>query len=176
MHRDQFTSVVGSRLLVWRRTAYFICGDWHRADDLVQQAALRMYLRWHRIEPGAVDAYARRVITRLAIDDARRSHRRNEVSGDPPERAVSNPGVEDALVIRDALVSLPAGQRAAVVLRYYQGLSVAETAAVLGVTAGTVKSQTSRGLTALRATLTSASGYLGASFVVRPNSSEVEDF
>lgn len=175
VHRDEFVSVVGARALGWRRVAFFICGDWDRAEDLLQQALLRMYVRWNRIDPAAVDAYARTVITRLAIDDARRPHRRREVSGEPPERELTGPSVEDALVVRDALQTLPRGQRAAVVLRYYQGLSVAETATTLGVSTGAVKSQTSRGLTALRAALTASSGAADAAFIFREPVSDVRE-
>ncbi len=152
-NRDDFVAVVQDRALVWRRIAYLICGDWIRAEDLVQQALLRMYVRWNHIERATVDAYARKVITRLAIDESRRPYRRSEVSGELPEIPVAEVNVADILAVRAALQQVPPRQRAAVVLRYYHGLSVAETAAALGVTQGTVKSQTARGLSTMRAEL-----------------------
>lgn len=161
-------------MLAWRRIAYFICGDWIRAEDLLQQALVRMYVRWSHIDPTAVDAYARTVITRLAIDDSRRAYRRSEVIGAVPEQAHIGPDLDDALLVRDALQRIPTGQRAAVVLRYFQGLSVAETAAVLGVSQGAVKSQTSRGLSALRAVLT-ADGGEDAAFSASDDSVEARD-
>lgn len=148
-HED-FVGVVQERAPAWRRVAYLICGDWSRADDLLQQALIRMYVRWSRIDVTTVDAYARKIITRLAIDESRRSYHRKEVTGAVPDRSATMPSTVDALVVREALQTVPPGQRAALVLRYYQGLSVSETARALGVSEGAVKSQTSRGLTALR--------------------------
>ena len=154
MERADFAAVARERAPGWRRVAYLITGDWSRADDLLQQALLRMYRRWHAIEPYGVDAYARRVLTRLAIDEARRPYRHSEVSAAAlPERAVPVPNPDDVMDVRAALMQVPPRQRAALVLRFYQELSVAETAQVLGVTQGTVKSQTARGLEHLRAAL-----------------------
>ena len=152
--RAEFSVVARDRARLWRHIAYLMCGDWARAEDLVQQAMLRMYTRWHRIDPGGIDAYARKVITRLAIDESRRPYRRYEQGGELPEVAAHSSSMEDALAVRDALQQVPPKQRAAIVLRYYQELSVAETAAALGVSEGTVKSQTARGLATLRLHLT----------------------
>lgn len=105
-NRDDFVAVVQDRALVWRRIAYLICGDWIRAEDLVQQALLRMYVRWNHIERATVDAYARKVITRLAIDESRRPYRRSEVSGELPEIPVAEVNIADILAVRAAL---PAG-------------------------------------------------------------------
>ncbi len=152
--RNAFTAVVQNRLVSWRRTAFLMCGDWARAEDLVQTALLRMYGKWHRIDPAGVDAYARRVITRLAIDESRRAYRRSEHStSELPDRPAADTDQASGLDVRAALHRLSATHRAVLVLRFYLDLSIADTAAALDVGEGTVKSQTSRGLTALRAAI-----------------------
>ena len=138
-----------------RRVAYALCGDWHRADDLVQIALVKLYVSWPRVRrTGSEDAYVRTILVRTSIDESRRPWRREratetlpDLPGDPPT------AVEDRDALFTALQALPPQQRAAVVLRHWLGLSVAETAAELGINEGTVKSHTSRGLAALRLTL-----------------------
>lgn len=152
----EFGEYLDSRATVMRRTAFLLSGgDWHRAEDLVQTTLTKIYLAWSRLRrDGAIDAYARKVMVRSAIDDSRRAFRRREnVVDRPPEVVVAPPGVDDALDVRRALARLPPGQRAVVVLRYWEDLSVAETAKVLGRSEGTVKSQAAKGLATLRALL-----------------------
>lgn len=144
-----------------RRTAYLITGDWHRADDVVQDALVKLYVAWPRLtRSGAFPTYARRAVVTSAIDQGRRPWRREHaVDGAgayEPDRHDRMQEVEDRLMIIDALAELPPRQRATVVLRYYDELSVDETAQVLGCTTGTVKSQTARGLDALRVRLVAA--------------------
>jgi len=150
----EFGEYLESRAVVMRRTAYLLCGgDWHRAEDLVQTTLTKIYVAWSRIRrDGSVDAYSRKIMVRAAIDESRRAYRRREaVVGDLPEVEVpSGAGVEDAVDVRRALARLPAGQRAVVVLRYWEDLSVAETAAALGKSEGTIKSQSAKGLASLR--------------------------
>jgi len=155
----EFGEFLDSRAVVMRRTAYLLCGgDWHRAEDLVQTTLTKIYVAWSRIRrdgDGSVDAYSRKIMVRAAIDESRRAYRRREsVVDELPETgaAMSAPpaGVEDAVDVRRALAQLPAGQRAVVVLRYWEDLSVVETAQALGKSEGTVKSQASKGLAALR--------------------------
>jgi RNA polymerase sigma-70 factor (sigma-E family) len=136
-----------------RHTAWLLCGDPHRAEELTQQALVSTYLAWPRAKASDPLAYARRTLANARIDAWRR--RRNEVLAAPgtlPER--SAPGHDDRVVERDRLVralqSLPARQRRVVVLRHFVGLSEAEVAEELGVTLGTVKSGASRGLAKLR--------------------------
>ncbi|ACU34400.1 SigE family RNA polymerase sigma factor [Actinosynnema pretiosum subsp. pretiosum] len=155
MDRQDFTRIARERAVPWRRVAYLICGDWGRAEDLVQAALLRMYKHWHRIEPRGLEAYARKVISRLALDEAKRASRRKEVLGEVPDRPAAqfDEEVDGAPEVRAALKAMPPRQRAVIVLRFYADLDVAATAKALGITQGTVKSQCSRGLDSLRAAL-----------------------
>ena len=149
----EFGEFLDSRAAVMRRTAYLLCGgDWHRAEDLVQETLTKIYVAWPRIRrDGSVDAYSRKTMVRAAIDQSRRAYRRHEsVVEDLPEVSGPGAGVEDAVDVRRALAQLPAGQRAVVVLRYWEDLSVTETAQALGKSEGTVKSQAAKGLAALR--------------------------
>ncbi|MFJ9312680.1 SigE family RNA polymerase sigma factor [Pimelobacter simplex] len=135
-----------------RRIAYGMCGDWHRADDLVQTALVRLYVAWPRVaRSGTEEAYVRKILLNAAIDESRRAVRRERPTDELPEVvAPSGVSVEDRSSLVEALQQLPAQQRATVLLRHWLGLSVAEAAAELGISEGTVKSHTSRGLTALR--------------------------
>lgn len=143
-----------------RRIAYGMCGDWHRADDLVQTALVKLYVAWPRVaQGGAEDAYVRKILLNAAIDASRRPSRRELPTDVVPER-VARPGatVEDRVSLVAALQELPAQQRATVVLRHWLGLSVAETAAELGIAEGTVKSHAFRGLATLRELLATTGG------------------
>jgi RNA polymerase sigma-70 factor (sigma-E family) len=137
-----------------RRTAYLMCGDWERASDLTQEALIRVYVAWPRLDhEHGLRAYARKAVVSAAIDHSRRRSSR-EVVGlvDQAHLRVDDPsdGVLDRMVLMDALAELPPRQRACVVLRYYEDLGVDAVADVLGCHVGTVKSQTARGLDALR--------------------------
>ena len=154
--RDRgFSEFVGARRPHLRRIAYAVCGDWHRADDLVQTALVKLYVAWPRVHrDGHEEAYVRTIIVRANIDEHRRPWRR-ERSGlperDEPAREPLPPEERSALF--EALQSLPTMQRKVVVLRHWLGLSVAETAQELRISQGTVKSHSSRGLAALREAL-----------------------
>ncbi|WP_439662155.1 SigE family RNA polymerase sigma factor [Lentzea sp. HUAS TT2] len=150
MDRDrEFGEFVDARALVMRRTAYLLCGDWHRAEDIVQTALIKMYVAWSRVRKDSVDAYARKVLVRTAIDETRRGFfQRERIVDAVPESAVTDAASD--VDLRRALDALPPGQRAVVVLRYWEDLSITETARILGRTEGTVKSQAAKGLAALR--------------------------
>ena len=150
-----YIDYVTARRAHLRRIAYALCGDWHRADDLLQTALVKLYVAWPRVRrTGSEDAYVRRILVRASIDESRRPWRRERATEEVPDRPAPEPtDVEDRAALFDALQALPAQQRAAVVLRHWLGLSVAETAAELGINEGTVKSNTSRGLASLRLTL-----------------------
>jgi RNA polymerase sigma-70 factor (sigma-E family) len=150
-----FVEYVAARQTHLRRIAYAVCGDWHRADDLLQTALTKLYVAWPRVHrDGSPDAYVRRIIVRSHIDEGRRPWRR-ERSGLDGRDAAADPGppVEERSVLFEALQQLPEMQRKTVVLRHWLGLSVGETAAELRISEGTVKSHSSRGLAALQRAL-----------------------
>jgi RNA polymerase sigma-70 factor (sigma-E family) len=155
----EFSEFVRARRTHLRRIAYALCGDWHRADDLVQTALVKLYVAWPRVRrDGREEAYARTIIVRANIDESRRPWRRERpgpAGGIEPVAAEPLP-VEERDALFDALQALPAMQRRTVLLRHWLGLSVAETAHELGIAEGTVKSHTSRGLAALQDVLARA--------------------
>jgi RNA polymerase sigma-70 factor (sigma-E family) len=150
----EYTEFVSARLETLRRLAYVLCGDIHRADDLVQQTITKLYLRWRSLSDVThLDQYARKVLLREFIDERRRPWSKVRFFAQAPE-AVSQAGdPSDRLDLRAALLQLPKRQRAAVVLRYLCDLSVEDVATILGCSPGTVKSQTSDGLASLRRVL-----------------------
>lgn len=152
---DEFAAYVDARRGYLRRAAYLVCGDWHTAEDLVQTALVKLYVAWPRIHTdGAEDAYARRIIVRAHLDEKRRPWRRETVGLAGHDQAAPEAfSVEDNDALLTALRALPQRQRATVVLRYWCGLSVEETADDLGCSTGTVKSQTARAMSNLRAAL-----------------------
>ncbi|ACU98751.1 SigE family RNA polymerase sigma factor [Saccharomonospora viridis] len=162
-HDDQeFTEYFTAKRDSVRRTAYLLCGDWHRADDLAQTAFVALHRKWRKIrDRGAVDAYVRKTLVRAAIDESRRPWRRERHTDEVPETAVPGTGGGDSLAeavstradLLAGLARVPPKQRAVLVLRYFEGLDVASVARVLGCSEGNVKSQTSRGLANLRAVL-----------------------
>lgn len=149
----EFTAYVAARAGWLRKVAYLLCADWHRADDLVQESITKLYVHWGRAARAEnLDAYARTVVVNTFLAEQRTSWWRRTVrNGEVAEAAVA-PGAdpEASLDLRRALATLPPRQRAAVVLRYYCDLTVEQTAEALGCSSGNVKSQTSRGLDALR--------------------------
>jgi RNA polymerase sigma-70 factor (sigma-E family) len=143
---------VAGRQARLRRVAYAVCGDWDRAEDLLQTALTKLYIAWPRVRrDGREDAYVRQIIVRANLDEVRRPWWRRERPGlegiDPPAPVQDLDTCGDLVA---ALQSLPPMQRSVVVLRHWLGLSVAETAADLRISEGTVKSHSSRGLERLR--------------------------
>jgi RNA polymerase sigma-70 factor (sigma-E family) len=139
------------RAALVRVAALLVSGDLAKAEDVVQTALTRLYLAWPRVRPDTAHAYARRCVVNAATDDRRSLFGRHEqVRAQLPDivSAAVEPG--DATTILALLAALPAGMRAAVVLRYVEGLSVAETAEAMGCSEGNVKSQSARGLERLR--------------------------
>ena len=132
-----------------RRTAYLLCGDWHHADDLVQNTLVKLYVAWRRIDNEVPDAYARRTLMRCFLDERRRPWRRETPVLEVPDAAETD-GAAIELDIATALNRLTPRQRATVVLRFWADASVAETAAALNCSEGTVKSQTARAIAQLR--------------------------
>jgi RNA polymerase sigma-70 factor (sigma-E family) len=151
-HEDEFTEFVAARRLHMRRFAYLLCRDWHQAEDLVQTAFAKLYVAWSRIRRAeSEESYVRRTIVRAYLDERRRPWRRETVLDRLPDRTEPEGlSYEESDELRRAVRDLPARQRAALVLRHWWGLSVEEAAADLGVTAGTVKSNTARAVERLR--------------------------
>ena len=154
---ERFTDYVGRRSAQLSATAYLLCSDRHRADDLLQIALTKLYLAWDRAERAeSIDAYVRQILVRVSIDESRRPWRRHESStAEPRSDSASSPPDTDAdpAVIAE-LRRLAPQQRAAVVLRFWHDLSVEDTAALLDCSTSTVKTHTARGLERLRAALT----------------------
>jgi RNA polymerase sigma-70 factor (sigma-E family) len=150
-----YTEVVAARAHALRRTAYLMCGDWHQAEDLTQTVLIKLYRVWDRVQrQDALDGYLRKALIHACIDAKRRKHRRESPYEELPEQAgPSEPGYEERDALIRALSSVAPGQRAVLVLRYWEDLSVEETAGILGLSPGTVKSQAARGLAVLRGVL-----------------------
>jgi len=147
----EFAQTARARL---RRTAYLLCGDWNQASDFVQEGLVRVYVAWPRLErAGGEHAYAKKAVVSSFLDHARKRSSK-EVPVVPDLQLPSADDVAGSVSTRDmlmrALADLPPRQRACVVLRYFEDLTVAETSQVLGCSEGTVKSQTSRALDSLR--------------------------
>ncbi len=150
---EEFVATRGPSL--WR-TAWLLTGDPHKAEDLVQTALLKCWPTWQRIcSRGPAGAYVRRTLVNTYTDWWRRRWTSEVLTGQVPDAEL----VPDAHAVErhdvlTALAGLSRSQRAVLVLRFYEDLSVSQTAEVLGITTGTVKSHTSRALEALRASLT----------------------
>jgi RNA polymerase sigma-70 factor (sigma-E family) len=155
---EEFRAFVMDRAASLHRTAYLLCGDWHLADDLVQETLAKAFRHWKRVRRAdSPDAYVRRI---LINESHRRSRAPRDVALRPeeaePDEARSDPAdqVVDRAELLEALLSLPPRQRVTIVLRYLDGLTERETAAALNCSEGTVKSQTSRALRTLNRFLT----------------------
>jgi RNA polymerase sigma-70 factor (sigma-E family) len=155
-YEDDFVAYYRARAGILRRTAYLLAGDWQLAEDLTQTTFIKLYQRWRRIERHDVlDQYARRVLLRTFLDERRRPWRREHATGlatpaDPGTSPGPVHGTEDRMVLSNALARIPKRRRAVLVLRFWADLSVDQVADILGCSAGTVRSQTSRGLADLR--------------------------
>ena len=150
-----FTHYVQQARPQLQRTAYLMCGDWQLADDLTQETIITLYRRWNALDHDiGPTAYARRVLIHHVRRSAKRAWRSREVMTAPPE-AIHEPlhGIEEREVILRALARLGPRQRTIVVLRYWEDLSVEQTAEAVGCTRGTVTSQSHRALATLRALL-----------------------
>lgn len=162
--QQDFVDFVAARQQALLRFAYLLTSDHHTAEDLVQTALAKTYLSWSKLrDRGALDSYVRRIIINENISLWRRAWKRNE----RPSDILPEPGaghLDEPSTHRDALwqvvQTLPTKQRAAVVLRYYEDRTEAETANILGCSVGTVKSQTSRAIAAMRSTLSADPGLL----------------
>lgn len=149
----EFAEYMHARQATLLRTAYLLTGDRHSAEDLVQTSLAKLYLSWDKVQDrGSIDGYVRRILVNENNSLWRRAWKKREFTSETmPERHVVeeyDDGARGALW--DLVQTLPRKARAVVVLRYYEQLSEAETAEILGIAVGTVKSQASRALAALR--------------------------
>jgi RNA polymerase sigma-70 factor (sigma-E family) len=157
-HDADFAAYLAARQASLLRTAYLLAGNRHDAEDLTQTAFAKLYLSWDKVrDRGSIDGYVRRILVNEHNSLWRRAWKRREhpqdhtVLGrfDEPRHDEYDHGGGSALW--DLVQTLPRKARAVVVLRYYEEMTEAETAEVLGISVGTVKSQSSRALATLRA-------------------------
>jgi RNA polymerase sigma-70 factor (sigma-E family) len=147
----EFAEAAAPRL---RRTAFLLCGNWHTAEDLAQTTLAKVFASWRRINHrDAAYAYAMRTLLNTYLAESRRKRPGEYLTGQPPERPVEQPSPELRMAVLEALAMLPPKARAVVVLRYWADQSVDQVAALLGCSAGNVKSQSARALDKLRVLL-----------------------
>jgi RNA polymerase sigma-70 factor (sigma-E family) len=145
---DDFVLARGDAL--WR-TAWLLTGDAHLAEDLVQTALVKTWPKWERVGAEGFEAYVRRTLVTTYASWWRRRWNGERPTAHLPDSPGAGHDTDGRHDLVHALATLPKGQRTVVVLRYFEDLTEAQTAKVLGITVGTVKSQTARALTALRA-------------------------
>lgn len=157
--RAEYHEYVAARTDAMRRFAYLSCGDWHRAEDAVQEAFVKLYKAWSRARRHSLDAYTRRIVVNALIDDHRKSWFRRERPRERlPETAYNDDDGTERMAIMDALSQLPVKRRTTLILRYWEDQSVEQTATIMNCSVHTVKSQTVRGLQTLRRLLTETVG------------------
>lgn len=154
LERD-YVEYVTARLPRLHRTAYLLCADAYQADDIVQTTLTALYVNWKRAAAAEnLDGYVHRIMVRRYLDERRRAWSKVLLGDRLPEQSTpEDHRVEERDALVTALRELPKGQRAVVVLRYFNDLSVEATAQALGCSTGNVKSQCSRGLASLREAL-----------------------
>jgi RNA polymerase sigma-70 factor (sigma-E family) len=149
-----FRDYAAHRLKSLRRLGYLVCGDWYLAEDALSNVMAKLYASWRSIRRNDnVDAYVRRMLIRAIVDERRRPWRREttvEFPLSPQSQSLGDDMLNDRMVLREALSRMPPRRRAVLVLRYFEQLSVEETAAAMGCSTGTVKSQTARALATMR--------------------------
>jgi RNA polymerase sigma-70 factor (sigma-E family) len=148
--REAFDALVDVRAASLLRTAYLLTGDWGLAEDLLQTALVKTWFRWDRVHDK--EAYVRQVMARTYATWWRRKWRGELATGELPDVPARDAydDVDSRHALRRALAELPPRQRAIVVLRFYEDLSEAQVASLLGCSVGTVKSTASRALVRLR--------------------------
>jgi RNA polymerase sigma-70 factor (sigma-E family) len=151
-HELEYLEYVRERGPWLRKVAYMLAQDWHTADEVAQAAITHLYVHWRRVRSADnLDGYVRRVLVNSFLAERRlRWRSRVRLVASPPELPIAGDDAAERVTVRAALSQVPPRQRAVLVLRFYCDLSVQETADTLGCSQGTVKSQTSHGLTAMR--------------------------
>ncbi len=158
--REAFDALVEGRATRLLRTAYLLTGDWGLAEDLLQTALVKTWFAWDRLrDEGAAETYVRQVMARTYATWWRRKWRGELATGELPDVPARDcyDDVDSRHALRRALAELPPRQRAIVVLRFYEDLSEAQVADLLGCSVGTVKSTASRALVRLRSLVGDAS-------------------
>ncbi|MFC5730566.1 MULTISPECIES: SigE family RNA polymerase sigma factor [Nocardioides] len=152
MDDEGFSEWVGGVERQLLRSAYLLTGDLQRAEDLLQEALVKVALRWRRLRAENPTAYARRILVRDNVSAWRRRRETPvaDVVGSDLQGDMVSSDPETELVVRRALARLTPAQRAVLVLRHFDDLSERQTAEVLGVSVGTVKSQNAAALARLR--------------------------
>ncbi|TDV55319.1 SigE family RNA polymerase sigma factor [Actinophytocola oryzae] len=152
---DDFADFYSARFVGALRTAYALCGDWVEAEELAQGSFVRLYPKWARVADGNADGYLRTTLVRLFLDARRRGRAKERLVAETPERPDQTRDdvgrVDDQQSLLAALQNVPPRQRATLVLRIVHDLPVEQVAQELRCSTGTVKSQLSRGIQALRA-------------------------
>ena len=154
--QQEFEEFAVARTPQLYRAAWLMCGDAHRAEDLVQETLAKVYVRWHRRLGGPIEhpvAYAHTTLTRTYISAQRRRSSHETPVEDLPERVEPGGDPATAFALRDALAQLAPLDRAVLVMRYLEDVSVADTADALGVSPGAVRNRSLRALDRLRAVL-----------------------
>jgi len=142
-----FEEFVAARSAALLRTAYLLTGNHQDAEDLVQTALLRAVPRWGRLRDP--EPYVRRILLHESVSRWRRRRWRETSTESLPELPAAGADVDGRLVLRQALARLAPRQRAVIVLRYFDDLTESQTADLLGISVGTVKSQARDGLARL---------------------------
>jgi RNA polymerase sigma-70 factor (sigma-E family) len=148
----EFTEFMNGRWTALVRMGYGLTGDKGLAEDLAQTALAKAYASWPRVRrAGDPDAYVRRIMLNANHSRFRKRRVHEQLTDRPPETGAQETGLPDERpALMSALMRLPAGQRAVVVLRYWMDMTETEAAAVLGCSVGNVKSQAARALAKLR--------------------------
>jgi RNA polymerase sigma-70 factor (sigma-E family) len=152
---SQYVEYATARMPVLRALAYALTGDPHRSDDLVQHTMTKVYQHWRRVRGyDQLDAYVRRILVNAFVEERRHSWTRVRLVDQLPDVLVSDPDrSSDQEILHAALLRVPPRQRAMLVLRFLNDMSVSAVAELFRVSEGTVKSQTARGLQAVRRAL-----------------------
>jgi RNA polymerase sigma-70 factor (sigma-E family) len=156
---DDFVDYARASAGQLRRTAYLLCRDWNLAGDLTQTTLARMFVQWPRIaRRDNPHAYARQVLSRAFLDHRRTKRSQEIVTAEFDDAPAAGYDSDLRLTLIDALGRIPPRDRAIVVLRYWEDLSVESVAEILGLPAGTVTSQSARSLARLRQLLGQPAG------------------
>ncbi|MEV4311392.1 SigE family RNA polymerase sigma factor [Actinocrispum sp. NPDC049592] len=156
---DEFAEFFAARFDRTRRMAYALCANWSEAEELAQNGFVRLYSHWPRVVHQNPEAYLRTTVIRLFLDGRRRQRKREHLVAEPPDTPLHHDqAYDDRQPLIAAMQQLPPRQRAVLVLRIVQDMSVEQVAEAMRCAPGTVKSQMARGLATLRAAYLNVGG------------------